>query len=1270
MSAPNVFRLDGPLERGITLVEASAGTGKTYGIASLFVRLVAESAVPVDRILVVTFTEAATLELRTRLRARLDDARALLRGEARGDDPGLAALLAGCDEREREARSRRVEAAALAFDRAAISTIHGFCQRMLALHAFEAGVDLERELVTDVGPILDELVADYVATRLHGAPALEVQLLGALGVDAARLRRLAGAVTADPDAALTPGDDGTFDDGYARFVAALGAFEALWRGGGREACRDAITAAIDAAPRRLDGRRYRTGSAEARVADMDAFLAAPTLEAPDAETGFAAYFSAERLRTFAKEGPPITHPALEAWDVVREAAASLRGSLHVPRLRFATWAREELAARLEARGLVGFDGLVRTLARGIERDGRDGALATAIRRRFDAALLDEFQDTDAAQWTIFSGIFDDPDRSLYLIGDPKQAIYGFRGADVHVYARAARGAGEARRKTMTVNHRSDARYVEAMNAVFGARSGFFDLDFVEYVRVRAAPSHDEDGVRFADGRAPLRLRCFDGTARGSRERLLGKSDAEAMLPPLVADDVLDALEHGEIRTRDGFRPLAPRDVAVLVRTNRQAREMHAALARRGIPAVVGDSGSVYGTDEAELVERCLVALLDGTREGASRAVALSAIGGFSAASLERALTTEPDRWSRFADDLAQARRAFERGGVRRALAALVERPEALARLAATPAGERALVNLRHLGELLHRAESEGRLGPDGVLAHLRACRRGELDDTDDAALRLESDEDTVRVVTLHKSKGLEYPVVFASHLWDGAVLRRSADGVLRFHDEEGRVRLDLASSRDPRRGDHEARARREAMQESLRLAYVALTRARHMAVAYFGPVHGGSGNESADGYEGSALACLVHAHAVDADAPSLVAAVRARVAPALARKAAPGALEAVLDGDPAALVARAGGLVDVSRCGPPGTRRYERSSPDGVALERRTLARTLHESAWGRHSYTTLVRRAEEREALDGADRGHGWDEVEGALAAGEPAPPVVAPAGPLDAFPRGAAAGTFVHEVLERIDFREGRHLATGAALGEVIRDAARASGEWDEAALDALEHALPKVLATPLGPLAGDRALRDAAPDARLNELAFDLPLRRDGGGAVPASAIVDALRRRVPDDRIGARYLASLASLEGTSLAGFLTGTIDLVVRFAGDAGRPRYFVADYKTNDLASGPPSRGAPYTLSSMRGAMEDHHYFVQYHLYLVALHRLLRLRLGPAYDYDRDVGGALYLFVRGMVGEDTPRDGAVVRGVFDDKPPREVIDALSALFDEPEVAT
>lgn len=1083
-----------PLDPGVHLVEASAGTGKTHQIGNLFLRLVAERGLPVEEILCVTFTRAATAELRDRLRTRLTTAIAVLgafraRREPPPTDPVLAALATGSVE-ELGLRIERLERAREDFDAAAVSTIHAFCQAALRLFAFEAGIEIDRALV-DVTPVVEEIVDDWMASTLHDLPPDEV----------IAARETAGV---------------TRDDllGLARTLVAAGR------------CR----------------------------------------LAPD---------------------PPDPASAL--------------------RLDFCRTVQAELPRRLEARSALSFDELLRTLEARLLDPVTGPALATALRGRYRAALVDEFQDTDAAQWAIFSAIFGHA-AILFLIGDPKQAIYAFRGADVHVYRLAAETADT--RWTMEENYRSDASYVRAVHALFD-RPRVFDLDFVSYVPVRA---HHPDRLR---GLPALTVGWVDRRSFGAGEDAdaqLDKGTAWAKLPDLCAAEIVRLLHAGA--TVDG-RPLAPRDIAVLVRKNRQAKAVHRALLARGLPAILGQSGSVFQSDEARSLERFLVAMDQRGREPAVRALAITPLFGWSADQV----IGGGDGFGQLVAQVTAWADAMPREGFARTFLRAVEDTGAIRRLVALPDGERRVTDLRHLVELVHAASLERHLGTAGLLAWVRAQRAGDEDDPEATHVRLESDAEAVQVVTLHVSKGLQYPVVVLPYLWDAASVTVPERTRLRYHDPDGRTVVDVRTGR--KAGDPGlVAAEREARQEALRLAYVAMTRAEHAAVVLSGPFKG---------LEGSPLATLLHGDRVRRI--DRVEAMRLR-------------------DDVEALAATTAGAM-VVRDVPPADRTRYRGAAHGRRAEPavRVFDRARFDKRWGRVSYTALTRSPE----LPSDELGDDWD---GADTEAPDAVDIVGPDVPLAPFPAGAEAGKLVHRVLEHLDFRTLRERASarnaqGRDLGALVAHHGRLAGLGDDESWGLLARELPRVLSTPIAPLG--RALLEVELCDRLDELRFDLPIA--GGDAFHAEAMAADGRKLLAPmaarEELG-DYRRALARLGVDRLAGFLTGSIDLVLRVDG-----RYFVVDYKTNRLGARRDgvvrSTAAHYGPAALRAEMDAHHYHLQAHLYLVALHRWLRTRL-PDYAYERHVGGAIYLFLRGMVGPET----APGHAVFADAPPAATILAMS----------
>jgi len=1279
------------LTPGVTLLEASAGTGKTYQITTLFLRLVAEVGLPVESVLVVTFTNAATAELRDRIRTRLGEAvrllDAALSGEAPVDaDPVLLAVTGlggpgGVLGREvLEPRLSRLRAALRDFDVAPISTIHGFCARVLDENAFEGGVEHDLELLEDAGPVIAELVVDHLSATLRDADEPTVRFLReSAGLTVARLTALAEAVERHPDASFAPavGEPDAWRARWQSWRELVARVAERWRreSAGLLALIDAATGKDEgrrATGPRLAGRRYQARYTLANAERLGAWLASSGLpspdlgpQAPDRPRWFT-YFAASSLAADTVRGE-VAHPLADAVQQLVDLAGRF-DFLDGPGSEFVLWARVELPRRLRARHARTYDDLLRDVRERVVDPEKGRALRDALRRRYRAALLDEFQDTDDVQWEVFRAVFaDDPGAHLVLIGDPKQAIYAFRGADVHTYARAVEATPPDRRASLATNQRSDAALVAAVNTIFADRPRVFDVPFIAFDAVAASPRGSGERFRPQPAEPPLTIRWIDGPALGLPDAppRLPKGVAAPRVTACLAAEIAALLRHEPPTTllgRDGaWRRLTPRDVAVLVRTNRQALLVKDALLDQGLRAIVARSGSVFEGPMALAVQRLLEAVAEPEREGPSRVLAASDLLAWDAAAL---LAVDDDgvddhpAWEELRADVRRWARLVERSGI----AATIRRASAdrgvLQRLAGLPDGERRVTDLRHLTELLHLKETRERLGVEGLVRWLREQRAGSGADAEAVELRLESDADAVQVLTVHASKGLEFPVVFLPFAWDAGAER--SDVVVRWHDAARRLALDAhLDAATPSRVEATAAAEREARQEELRLLYVALTRARHRAVVYWGPVSGA---------EKAALAAVLHGGASGEDVADRRARAQARFEAGAAEEPPFTSLQAELGVLSAASCVEGRPTVGWSRAAiPTGRVAGALGEADEPELVARDFTRGPFDRRWRRWSYTSLAREVAAEEAprlLAGLpDELEARDDDPGGAAPLPPPTVVPAAAGPLADLRGGTDVGRFVHRALELLDFPTLREKApTRRPAAELLDEIARSAGLADSPWPARLAEALPGLLSTPLGPRAGDACLADLAAAARLDELGFDLPLA-GGGSWRPDLPVIDGadvarcLALRGDDPRVRADYLRQLADVPWSPLCGFLTGSIDLATRLPTPVG-PRWFVLDYKTNRLAG--------YGPLELCAEMERHHYVLQYHLYLVALHRYLALRV-PGYDYDRDVGGAAYLFLRGLRGPDTPRapDGEV-EGVFLDRPPRAVIEGLSALFHGP----
>jgi exodeoxyribonuclease V beta subunit len=1252
----------GPLPTGRTLLEASAGTGKTYTITSLVLRLVAEEDVSVTRLLVVTFTRAATAELRDRVRTRL--AAGLAAVERAVADPD-AEILTGDEvvdhvvaegrrggEAELLRRARALRSAREEFDDATISTIHGFCQQALARAGLDVDVDLEAELTEDLTDLFEEVVDDFMVRELRDADEELIAYLSSNGVTRDDLFHIARRVEAEPDLRRHPGidPDATLVDVWRTSIEDC---RRRWRQGCAE-----VGAWLDEHREAggLKGYKYNATKVEPHLAALTAWCEQPLPPLGDLSEidKSLAYFSESTMAKNLVDDVPLAPPP-PAVEAVRELAGCASRPATSLRLRFARHAVDEVARRKRRRGVLSFSDLLLALQRALEDPETSDGLVATIRSQFDAALIDEFQDTDPVQWSVFDRVFPPGDR-LLLIGDPKQAIYAFRGADIATYLDAADTVEQ--RWTLPRNFRSDQRYLDALNQLLGRPDAFGTGD-IDYVEVAAPEHHQQDRLAFPDGPRPtLELRHVPREVAdpgpGSLKTIT-KGWAGRWLPRHVASEIVEFLDAGAtLETDAGPRPVEPADVAVLTRTNRQADLVQRALRDVGVPAVVGTEHSVFATPEAVAVQRVLDALVRVGAEREARAALATPLLGVTGDEL---VDLDAGGWDVWLERLERWASAWRHGGVAAALRGLLAETRAFPRLLARSRGERAITNVRHLVELLHGVESARRLGPTGLAAWLREQRHHETADTPRGVeLRLESDADAVQVLTVHRAKGLQYPVVWCPWLWEGNLVAQSEMRTLRFHDPADHalaLDLDLARKVDPK-AFHLAVAARERWEEGLRLAYVALTRAEHRCVVHTG-AFGSSGP--------SALGHLLHGRGLG-EGPD-------------GRPQLPDDPTAVPDEqlreDLSALASDAIGVGEVPAS--PTTPRWRPDAPDLPDLEPRTFDRRV-DRAWQRSSFSRLVR---DEDAEPGSPRAEGrdHDELLDADAAPEATATLELEDGddaarweqevPLAQIARGADAGLLLHGVLEHLDFTRADEPKVVEDLISELLPRAGLPGPVDVASM---AKGIRAAVATPLGPGVGDAALADLGTGDRLDELDFDLPIAggyRADGRELRLARLADVLADHAVDDPTLAQAAARLRARPSWPVRGFLTGSIDLVARIGG-----RVVVVDYKSNwlgdrgDRAAGIPdrSRVAHYHPARLGPEMVSHDYLLQAHLYLVAVHRYLRWRLGDAYDYDRHVGGMLYLFLRGMVGPNTPRDAnGTPAGVHARRPDRSLVEDLDAVL-------
>jgi len=1217
-----------PLD-GLRLIEASAGTGKTWNLCGLYLRLLLEKGLDAPQILVVTFTNAATAELRERIRSRLVDVLAYLQRDASSADPFVARLVAAVENNagvDRPQMRMRLEAALHAFDEASVFTIHGFCQRALSDTPFAAGLPFSLEVLHDDRPLRLEAVSDF--WRRHVAsgaisPALADHLAqrgdspeswaGLLGRQMARSRsRVIWPEELEAQAAAvdTPGLAAVFEHAGQ-----------LWGGDGAKPT-DALLAGLAA----LNASSYKEASVRAGArAWTEWFVGGHLFRAPDPEASKARLFTADFIAARKKKNQePPAHPFFAAADDLLAQHASVMQALHFARLCLLRRMLDEAGAALRRQKrrqrVQSFDDMLQNVDAALA-SGDFPWLAESLRSRYPVALIDEFQDTDPLQYAIFSRIYAAGDAQaagpLFLIGDPKQAIYSFRNADLPTYLAARRHAGTP--FTLRSNQRSTPALLAAYNALFAANPRCFILPGLSYPPVSAGEKPRPLLLDLSDP-TPAPLRIWLLADEGDQPPM--RTDAVHRVLAATAYEVARLLNEARAgRITLDQRPLSAGDIALIVRSHAQGRQLREALRRLGIGSVELSQQNVFHTSDAEDLERILHAVLEPSRPSLLMAALATCLLGHDAAAIAALGSDQAglmQRMVRFTD----YRELWLRRGVGVMLRRWLEDEGIARRVLALSDGERHLTNVLHLSELLHQAELE-QGAPDALLRWFAGRRRSDGAD-EVAQLRLESDQDLVQIVTVHKAKGLEYSVVFCPFLWSGQ--SNAADRLegCEYHDDEDRPVIDFRPELAPAEAESIRQRRRAARDaESMRQIYVALTRAVHrcylVAGCYstlaFGRPSLTAGNRSVLNWL-IAGAGMEYAQWLE---HRLTAEQINQAWRALAANGAPIALAPL----PLGAVALA-----------PSTSGAEAL---GVAAAPGPII-----GGWRIDSFTSLQHaRDHEAAAIDHDGRTTG----EPTAAEWRRAPPSIPRELASDdilRFPRGAAAGDCLHQLFERVDFADARQwpdaiAQTLAAHPQVLADLPA------EQSPDLLPRMLQRLLADVLTtPLANGIVLSRIGRAHRLAEMGFTLP-----AAPLAAQTLNHWLQTRA----------YPVPRLDFIPLAGYLRGYIDLIFQHDG-----RFHIVDWKSNHLGYEP----SDYAQDRLALAMAEHGYHLQYLLYTVAVQRYLRQRIAD-YDYQRHFGSVHYLFVRGVRPQwqtaDNTGDSAGTCGVYSHRPTLACIESLDALL-------
>ncbi|MBU1571112.1 MAG: exodeoxyribonuclease V subunit beta [Proteobacteria bacterium] len=1192
--------INAPLH-GTNLIEAGAGTGKTYTIESLFIRLIIENNLTVDQILVVTFTKAATEELRDRIRNKLVKAKeAFTKGES--SDRLIDSL---CKKYDDHALARELMNKALIdFNEASIFTIHGFCARILSENSFETGNLFDTELVTDQTDLIQDIAEDFWRIYFYDAEPefikYSVKKLKGPGFFSKLLSKQVSSCKNIIPIIEKPGFESLLYD-YRNLIQRI---RSIW-----SVSKNDISYLLhDPA---LNGKIYGSvapddSGCSARERKILSLLSLMDGLLDERSSGFPLfekfeYFTAEKIKKSvkAKQKTP-EHPFFDICDEFAEKNKEIeavfdRYILHLKR-EFLRYAETELVKRKKSINIQYYEDLLARVRDALvnSRDNHD--LAIQIRRKYKAALIDEFQDTDPVQYEIFSNLFDSKESVLFIIGDPKQAIYSFRGADIFSYINAASKAGS--KSNLTENWRSVPGLIDAVNALFSDLTNpyiFDDIAFFKGVSGYAEEYKDKD----VSSHAPLTLWHLFSDEYTENNKSIKKDVAEKVISESVASEILRLLKRDngvETSIRAG-------DIAILVRTNNQAQTVKTSLSKRRVPSVIYSIDNVFDSHEAIELERFLGAVSDPSNMKNVRSALVTDIFGISGEELDIA-GQDPLIWDQHLAVFAECHYLWNKQGFINMFRHFMTQKRVRERLVLFHNGERRITNLLHLSEILHKVSVEKKPGMTGLVRWLSEQREASRERLEEHLLRLESDDDAVKIVTIHKSKGLEFPVVFCPFNWGGSEV---SDKEIIFHDESKERNLVLDLGRNEK---SLSAARKELLSENIRLLYVALTRAKKRCYLVWGRINSA---------ETSAMAYLFHyarnnEHDSDED---IVTALRGYFN---------GRKNSELLDDLKMLEKRAEGAIDVSVLPSSVDGKYDFYEGAMEQLFSRNFTGKIDDT-FKISSYSSLTAgspASHDIRDIDAGTRTEFKDSPEPHQQSGMP---------DIFSFPRGARAGIFFHDLFEQIGFS----YSEAGAREELVAGKLREYGFgaiWKDTVCDMIN----KVLDAPL--YAKEMTIKLSGVDkaSRVNEMEFYFPLKMTAPVTIK-KVFQDYGRIMVSGD-----YPVWFENLQFSPSKGFMKGYMDMVFSHEGC-----YFLVDWKSNYLGNAV----SHYGKSSINEVMEKESYILQYHLYVLALHQYLRLKTA-GYNYKDSFGGVFYIFMRGV--DDSKTRGT---GIFYDLPDISLINGL-----------
>jgi len=1190
---------------GVNLIEASAGTGKTHALAGLYLRLIIENKLAPKHILVITFTKAATAELKNRIRKMLHRARQAFQTGSSTDELLQSLLEKYTAEEQRKSILRQLTRVLANYDETAIYTIHGFCDRILRENAFESGIMFDAEIIANQQHIEEEFAADYWRRNFYENHSLIIKYALDRGLNKEKLLKMMREAAAKPDLLVIPDLEplniNDLETDYKRLVKTFNDFRKVWKNQQEE-----IVALLrnDALKKNSYGKQVEKIALEA---DSFIFLDEPHLPLPE----ILEKLTSEKINKETKKGlASPQHPVFLLCDNLFQQAMAIEKKLNNQLLFLQKEFLEELKNKLpqikQQKNVLYYDDLLFQARRALKGDAGI-KLAETLRNKYKAVLVDEFQDTDPVQFVILESIFikgnEKTTTPVFYIGDPKQAIYSFRGADVFAYLKAVRQAEH--KYTMMNNWRSEETLVNAVNTLFGFSNNPFVYEEIKHVKVTKPPAADTKKLLIAGkSQAPLQVLFLPADEVDGKCIPVNLTIARKKISHAVVAEIARLLK----LSRDGkafigAKPLKESDIAILVRKNSEAADFQTILQNAGIPSTLQSTQSIFKTAEAHEIKRFLLGVVQYENDGLLLAALATSLVGLNALAITQCM----------ADDniLELWRRKFKyyhdyccQRGFLTMFYLFLEREHIRPQIMAYQDGVRRMTNYLHLAEEIHLAQVEEKLSMIEILRwfDLMQSREGIIGDGEQ--LRLESDKNAVRLVTIHKSKGLEYPVVFCPFVWESADDKKSE--LFCFHDEQNDRRLtcDLDFTEID---NHRVWRQKESLAEESRLLYVALTRAKNRCCFVWGNIKN---------IKKSALYYLLYSAADnypdDVNPTNESMLERIKCLSILAPQD--------IKISPIDEVAAIHSLL-----------------PDAAALNLsgRQFEGSIDQS-WKIASFTylTSAKKVQPEEMLPIAEEEFFGSQIFNNEEMNQE---------DMFSFPRGATAGSLLHEILESVRFDK----IVADEIKSVILGKLRKYNYDDklEPAISRMVVKIAQLNLTPGGMSFAENmdkfSLAHIPREKYLKEVEFYFPLKE-----LSMRKIIRVLE--MSGITSNDQHNSDLYGVNIQDLRGFLKGFIDMVFEYQG-----RFYLLDWKSNYLGAS----YADYSPGLLKDYMSKSSYILQYLIYVVALDKYLQTKI-KNYSYENNFGGVYYIFLRGINSQ-----AAENNGVYFDRPDLTLLQHLKKVF-------